>query len=87
MNASTFPLPLRAFSARNTRAQFSPVLRPARLGSVARRDVTERFSRGSSSTAVLVDDTLADLNRATSQRWWDPNLVDRLRSPLTRFHD
>jgi hypothetical protein len=31
--------------------------------------------------------TVPDLNFAGSSRLWDSTLLDRLQSPLTRFHD
>lgn len=90
MNSQTASFASRSFTSlagRATRAQFSPVLRHATHDAFVRRSAANRVEPSSLGAVQFVDDTMNELTRSTSDRWWDPHLIDRLRSPLTRYHD
>lgn len=61
-----------------TRATFSRPVTRAQFSPVA----PSRF-QDSALRSVSVFPTPLD----TPTRWWDPHVVDRLQTPLTRYHD
>ena len=71
----------------NTRAQFSPLLRRATQGAFARSGAAARLPGKSSSGTSIIDDPHAPSSLTTSDRGWARHLIDRLHSPLTRYHD
>lgn len=84
---SLSPRSFRPLPGHATRAQFSPVLRRAMHDTFVRRSASTQPDRPGFDGRPLVDDTLNEFARVTSDRWWDPHLIDRLRSPLTRYRD
>lgn len=87
MNSRTFSSSFRSTGALPLRAQLSPISRRVTLDAFNRRSLATHSENRRIGEVQFVDDTLSEFMRPTSNRWWDPHLVDRLRSPLTRFHD
>jgi hypothetical protein len=84
MNSRTFS---SSFRSTGLRAQLSPISRRVTLDAFNRRNLATFSASRGDAEVQLVGETTNEPTRTTSDRWWDPHLVDRLRSPLTRFHD
>lgn len=68
------------------RAQFSPLIRRTAQTTLTRNRL--RIERNGKATEVVpIPETLTLETPTPSERWWDPHLVDRLQSPLTRIHE
>jgi hypothetical protein len=80
--------PIRHTSAtlRSSRAALSPVLRRATQDALTRSRVNARLA-AARSAALPTSDSLTPATPSLGERWWDPHLVDRLQTPLTRFRD
>lgn len=98
MNSRTLASTARFSRGSQIRAQYSPVFRRASQTALARHSLSNFSARASADvptvdiaaepeTPVLADNSLNEFTRSTSDRWWDPHLIDRLQSPLTRYHD
>ncbi len=69
-------------TAPTSRAQLSPLARSSSLTGLNSRNLASRTPPSWPLARAL---ELAQANRA--DRWWDPQLLDRLEAPLTRYHD
>jgi hypothetical protein len=77
---------LRSSAIPSSRAAFSPLFRNAAQRPLTRANVNARLVRAYSAT-VPTADTLTPATPSLVERWWDPHLVDRLQTPLTRIHE
>lgn len=82
MNPLRSRLSFRSTSTPTLRAHLSPLARTSSLaGLTARRGATQTMPTWPAARAR----ELAQANLAP--RWWDPQVLDRLEAPLTRYHD
>ena len=80
----------RTYSSLNrpglSRGDFTPLLRRSTEAAFARSRVDARGA-ARRSRKLISPDALMPLTPSLVERWWDPHLVDRLQSPLTRYRD
>lgn len=69
-----------------SRAHFSPVLQRSAQALVIRNRV-QALLRDQGAEGVPPPDSLTPRTPAAVERFWDPHLVDRLQTRLTRFRD
>jgi hypothetical protein len=83
MNPLRSRISFRSSTTPTSRAHLSPLARTPSFANLSSRGTTLAPAPRSWPAARALE--LAEANHAT--RWWDPQLLDRLEAPLTRFHD
>jgi hypothetical protein len=82
MNPLRSRIAFRSPSTPTSRAHLSPLARTSSLAGLSPRGVASRAAPTWPAVRAL---ELAQANLAP--RWWDPQVLDRLEAPLTRYHD
>ena len=78
----------RVAASTGSRAQLSPLFRRSTQGALARGQIAARLNRRADRVAALTfNDPLTPATPTLSDRWWDPHLLDRLQTPLSRVRE
>ncbi len=87
MNTQTSRTTRVAVSA-GSRAQLSPLFRRSTQDALARGQIAARLNhRTNRASALPLNDPLTPATPTLSDRWWDPHLLDRLQTPLSRIRE
>jgi hypothetical protein len=87
MNSPRFSLSLPHANRSHARARLSPLVRGVTHDALARHRVAARLARMTSEAEALHEEMAAPNSSTARSGWWDPNLLDRLEPPLTRFRE